>query len=94
MEILHQEDNQQGKFYIEQEGNILAEMVYTMTSPKNMTILHTEVDPSLGGQGVGKTLLEHLVEFVRKENIKVYPQCPFAHTMFKRVKEWRDVLNN
>jgi uncharacterized protein len=93
MEILHHHSDSKGKFYIETDGKPMAELVYIMTGPKNMTILHTEVDPSLEGKGVGKQLLEKLIAFVRKENIKVLPQCSFAALMFKRVREWQDVLS-
>ncbi len=92
MEIKQKEVGSNGMFYIEEDDKVLAEMVYEMTDDKKMTILHTEVDPSLEGQGVGKQLLAKLVEFVRKEQIRVFPQCPFANTMLKRNKQWQDIL--
>ena len=49
-----------------------------------MIIEHTEVDESLKGKGVGVKLLEALVNFVRKENSKVIPPCPFAKATFKK----------
>ena len=68
-------------------------MVYVMAGPKKMIIEHTEVDESLKGQGIGTKLLDQLVAYVRKEEIKVIPLCPFAKAIFKKNQELRDVLN-
>ncbi len=68
-------------------------MVYVMAGPKKMIIEHTEVDESLKGQGVGAKLLEALVDFVRKEEIKVIPLCPFANATFKKRADLQDVLS-
>lgn len=92
MDIKHQHSEKGGKFYYEQDGKQFAEMVYVMAGRHKMIIEHTEVDPSLEGKGIGKKLLETLVNYVRKEEIKVIPLCPFANATFKRVKEWQDVL--
>jgi uncharacterized protein len=89
----HQFDGHKGSFFIEKEGKRLAEMVYVMAGTKKMIIEHTEVDESLKGQGIGVKLLEALVEFVRKEEIKVIPLCPFAKATFKKRTDLQDVLN-
>lgn len=93
MEIQHQSDGHRGSFFIEEKGTRLAEMVYVMAGPKKMIIEHTEVDESLKGQGVGAKLLEVLVDFVRKEEVKVIPLCPFANATFKKRADLRDVLS-
>ncbi|HSF53182.1 MAG TPA: GNAT family N-acetyltransferase, partial [Algoriphagus sp.] len=71
MEIQHQFDGRRGSFFIEEDDKRLADMVYVMAGPKKMIIEHTEVDESLAGKGIGAKLLEALVDFVRKEEIKV-----------------------
>jgi predicted GNAT family acetyltransferase len=93
MEIQHHTDNHRGSFFIEIESKRLAEMVYVMAGPKKIIIEHTEVDESLKGQGIGAKLLEALVEFVRKEEIKVIPLCPFANATFRKRIDLQDVLN-
>lgn len=92
MEIQHQFDGRRGSFFMEKEAKRLAEMVYVMAGPKKMIIEHTEVDESLKGQGIGLKLLEALVDFVRKEEIKVIPLCPFAKATFKKRMDLQDVL--
>lgn len=91
-EITHHKEGNRGSFNYELEGNSLAEMVYSMEDQNVMIIHHTEVDDSLRGQGIGKKLQQSLVDYVRLNNIKVIPICPFAKTTFLRMKEWQDVL--
>ncbi len=90
--IIHEKSATKGAFVYELNGSKMGEMVYVMAGEHKMIIDHTEVDDSLSGQGIGKRLLEQLVNYVREHNIKVIPLCPFAHATFKRVKEWQDVL--
>lgn len=81
-----------GMFYIEQDGQKLAEMVYSMPSPDKMIVEHTEVDDSLKGKNIGKQLVHHMVEFVRANNIKVIPLCPFTNAVIKKTPEYQDIL--
>ena len=81
-----------GKFYIEQNGKTVAEMVYSMPSPDKMIVEHTEVDDALKGKNIGKQLVHHMVEFARANNIKVIPLCPFTNAIIKRTPEYQDVL--
>lgn len=93
MEIKHEFDGKKGSFFMEEGAKRSAEMVYVMAGPKKLIIEHTEVDESLKGQGIGANLLESLVDYVRKEEIKVIPLCPFAKATFKKRPELQDVLN-
>ena len=93
MEIQHHFDGRKGSFFVEEGARRFAEMVYVMAGPKKMIIEHTEVGESLKGQGIGVKLLEALVEYVRKEQIKVLPLCPFAKATFKKRLDLQDVLN-
>lgn len=92
-QITHTKNAKGGSFNYEQDGKKLAEMVYTMAGEKKMIIDHTQVDDSLRGQGVGKQLLSELVKFVRLNQLKVIPLCPFANATLQKTKEWQDVLD-
>jgi uncharacterized protein len=93
-EIKHKKEGKGGEFFYETGGRKMAEMVYVMAGDKTMIIDHTEVDASLKGQGVGKKLLDELVNYVREHKIEVMPLCPFAKVTFERMKEWQDVLQH
>lgn len=93
MEIKHQQGEKNGYFYYAQEGKELAQMAYVWAGSDKLIIDHTEVDESLKGEGVGKELLAHLVSFVRQQNVKVIPLCPFAKATFQKMPNWQDVLS-
>ncbi len=92
MDIQHKDDGKAGVFYIEQDSSTIAEMAYTWKDQSTIIITHTEVDESLEGKGIGKQLVEKGVEFARKRNIKVIPQCPFAKKVIDRTPKFQDVL--
>ncbi|MCU0442946.1 MAG: N-acetyltransferase [Bacteroidia bacterium] len=92
MEIKHQSTATKGSFYIEGTTEPLAEMSYVWAGPQTLIIDHTEVSPTLKGQGVGAKLTAALVEYAREKQIKVIPLCPFAKSVFDKTPEYRDVL--
>ena len=92
MDILQSDDGKKGKFYVEIAEETLAEMSYVYAGEKTIIIDHTDVNIKLKGMGVGKKLVEKAVEFVRHNGIKVIPLCPFAKSVFDKVKEYQDVL--
>jgi predicted GNAT family acetyltransferase len=54
---------------------------------------HTDVSDALRGKGAGKQLVSAAVDYARKNNIKILPLCPFAKSVFEKVKEFQDVLS-
>ena len=92
MLIQHKKAGTKGMFFVEQDGNILAEMVYTQPAPDKMIIEHTEVSDLLRGQKVGNQLVETVVDYARKHGIRIIPLCPFANAVFKKTPAYKDVL--
>lgn len=92
MEVLQKDNGQKGMFYIEENQSIVAEMTYVWTGTDRIIIDHTEVGESLKGKGAGKLMVEKAVEFARAKGIKIIPLCPFAKSVFDKVKEFNDVL--
>ena len=90
--IEHQEADNKGLFFIQQDGKRLAEMSYSRTNATMVIIDHTDVDPSLSGQGVGSKLLAALIEWARASGTKIIPLCPFAKSRFDKDPSLRDVL--
>ena len=92
MLIQNKTEGGKGIFYIEQNGQQLAEMVYSLPVPGKMIVEHTEVDDSLSGQGIGKQLVHNAVEYARQNQLKIIPVCPFTKSVLEKLKEWQDVL--
>jgi uncharacterized protein len=72
-----------GGFYILVDAEQLGEMVISIAGNK-LTVYHTEVSPKAEGKGFAKMLLDAMVEYVRKHDLKVIPLCPYVHLQFKR----------
>ena len=89
MNILQEEKDGKGRFYTE-DG--LAEIAYHRKGNDHIIIDHTEVNPILKGKGVGKDLVAAIMQWVRNENIKVFPVCPFAKAVIERNREYQDIL--
>lgn len=90
--IEHEETSSGGAFHVQQDGKRVAGMTYSRTNAALIIIDHTDVDASLGGQGVGRSLLDALVNWARATNTKVVALCPFAKAQFNKDASIRDVL--
>ena len=92
MTVQHKKMGTRGLFYVEYEGNIAAEMVYSMPAQDQMLIEHTEVSDELRGKNIGYELVHAGVEYARHHAMKIIPICPFARAGLNKKPEWQDVL--
>ena len=90
--IAHEESGQRGAFFIEEHGKRVAEMTYSRANAALAIIDHTEVSPSLAGQGVGRSLLDATVAWARETQTKIIATCPYASAQFAKDPSIRDVL--
>jgi len=91
MKIQHKEGPHRGLFFIEDEGETRAEIVYSKNE-NTLIIEHTEVDDDLRGQNIGYELVHKTIDFARLHGMKVSPVCPFAKAVIDKKPEWQDVL--
>ena len=89
--IAHEHSGHRGAFFIERDGERLAQMSYTVAGSR-VIIDHTDVDDRLRGTGAGKKLVQAAVEWARKDNVRLMPLCPFARSVFDKTPEYSDVL--
>jgi len=90
--IEHEEDGPRGGFVYKVDGRRLGEMTYSRVNDHLVIIDHTEVDPSLSGQGIGRRLLHAAVAWAREHGTKFMATCPFALAQFKRDASLKDVV--
>ncbi len=90
MNIQHSLKGSQGIFFIEENGNTIAEMVYKQQE-NIITITHTKIEEEYEGKGVGQALLKEAVTHSRKNAIKIKATCVFAKKILKQKKEYEDV---
>ena len=92
MLIQHTHTESKGVFFIQQEGAVLAELVYTMPAFDKIILEHTDVSEELMGQNIGYQLVDTAVDYARKHHLKIIALCPFASAVFKKKPEYHDVL--
>lgn len=78
---------------MKENEEIKAEITYSKAGETKIIIDHTEVSKELRGQSVGKTLVEHAVNYARKNGLTVIPLCPFAKSVIERDESLHDVLS-
>jgi predicted GNAT family acetyltransferase len=92
MEIQRDEHGRRGAFYIEKDGEWVAEMSYIKQGSGAIIIDHTEVDKSLRGQGIGQKLVRAAVDYARANNLKVRARCRYARISLEENPDYSDVL--
>jgi predicted GNAT family acetyltransferase len=92
MQIQHDEHGKKGAFYIEENGEWIAEMTYFHSAPGIITVDHTEVDEKLRGEGIGEDLVKTAVEYARANNLKIRPVCPYTRKVIEKTPEYQDIV--
>jgi uncharacterized protein len=92
MNIQREEHGRKGAFYIERDGDWVAEMTYEREGQRKIVIDHTEVDESLQGEGIGESLVEEAVKWARENNLLIKPTCPFVKKILESSEDYEDVL--
>lgn len=92
IEINQIEEGSKGHFAAMDDGKAAGRIFYSFAGEKKMILDHTEVDNAYRGQNIGNKILMTIVEFARKNEIKIIPLCPFAKSVFDKTESIRDVL--
>ena len=91
MEIQRDEHGQKGAFFIDEDGEWIAELTY-VNNNGIMTIDHTEIDEKLRGEGIGEDMVRAAVEYARANGLKIKAVCPYAKKVIDRTPEFQDVV--
>lgn len=91
-DIKQKETEGKGMFYIEKEGDIVAELTYTLRDNNVMTLDHSETEPGHTGEGLASSLVKHSVDYARENNLMIDPLCDYAARQFKKHEEYHEVL--
>ena len=92
MQIQRDEHGRKGAFYIEENGEWIAELTYVKSNDGQITIDHTEVDEKLRGEGIGEDLVKAAVDYARENGLKVKIICPYTKKVVEKHPEYSDVL--
>ena len=57
-----------------------------------LVFVHTEVDSSVEGMGIGSRLARGALDDVRQRGLKIKVECPFIASWLKRHHEYADLV--
>ena len=82
---------ERGRFEI-REGNRVLGLASYHVDDGVMTLPHTEVDPSVGGRGLGTALVAGVLDAARERGLHVLPYCSFVRHYIQRHPEDVDLV--
>lgn len=77
-------------FLTNEQGKLVAEIVFEKIEDHTYNISHTFVDESLRGQGIASKLVEEAVKEVKSKNANVVATCSYAKAWLERNNEQKD----
>lgn len=86
--VLH---NPEKKRFEIQIGEKIAVLEYIPTN-NFLVFSHTEVPPSLEGQGLGSKLAHTGLDYAQEHNLKIMPLCPYVAMYIRRHPEYRPLI--
>lgn len=80
----------QSRFELRVDGNLVGLADYRVHDGR-MVFTHTEIDPGLGGRGLGGVLIGAALAEVRQQGLSADPQCSFVDDYLNRHPEHADL---
>ena len=83
----------EAKTWLEDEnGKQVAVLDHPEVRPGVVNLVHTEVDPSLGGQGIAGKITQAVADRLREKGLKAELSCSYSIKWFEKHPEYADVL--
>jgi predicted GNAT family acetyltransferase len=90
-ELTVKDDPTELRYEALREGELVAEIRY-LTEPGVVVLVHTEVNPSEEGSGLGSLLVRAALDDIRERGLHVVPVCPFVAAYIRRHPEYADLV--
>ena len=75
------------------DGKEVAYAEVDAISTDRLLIKHTEVLPAFEGQGIGGSLVLHMLEEARRQGRGIIPICPYAAAYIKRHPQYMEYVS-
>ena len=89
IELIKNEDKKRFELVVD---NHTAFVEYILTNDNVMFLTHTEVPKSLEGKGVGGSIVEKALEYIKEKNHTLAPLCPFVASYLRKHPEYKALL--
>ena len=83
---------ERGRFEIRVDDQLVGLASYHVDNGV-MTLPHTEVDPSMGGRGLGTMLVSAVLDAARERGLHVLPYCSFVRLYIQQHPELIDLVS-
>lgn len=81
-------------FNFYEDGKKIGEMEVD-TDGNKLTVYHTEIEEDKKGKGYAGQLIDAMIAYARKNELKVVPKCPFVRARFNKTpKLYADIWNS
>jgi hypothetical protein len=88
-EVVDNPDSSQ--FEIRVDGERAGLAAYRL-HPDRIVFLHTEIDDSHEGRGLGGVLVRAALDSARERGLRVVPSCPFVRGWIERHPDYADLV--
>jgi hypothetical protein len=82
---------ERGRFEIRVDDRVVGLASYHVDGG-TMTLPHTEIDPDMGGRGLGTTLVAAVLSAARERGLHVLPYCSFVRRYIQQHPEDVDLV--
>jgi predicted GNAT family acetyltransferase len=79
------------RYEIMVDGHVAGVATYRLGDGE-ITLVHTEVDRSFGGRGLGSRLAADVLDDIRARGLGVRPQCPFMARYIRSHPAYQDLV--
>jgi uncharacterized protein len=59
---------------------------------KELAIMHTEVPKNYEGKGIAATMVKHVLEYAKREGLKILVYCPYTAMYIQRHPEYKELV--
>jgi predicted GNAT family acetyltransferase len=82
---------ERGRFEVRLDDRVVGLASYHVDG-STMTLPHTEVDPGVGGRGIGTALVAGVLAAARERGLTVLPYCSFVRHYIQQHPETMDLV--
>ena len=80
------------RYELLEDGELVGGIWYR-TAPGLIALVHTEIEPSAEGRGLGSRLVSGALDDIQARGLRVAPVCPFVLAYLRRHPEHRDLVD-
>lgn len=85
-------EGEKNRFAIYVDDVYAGKMTFEKQGDNSIVIEHTVVEKEFEGRGLAKELYLFVVDYARKEGLKIVPVCPYVKASFQKNPDHSDVL--